>query len=210
MQVSYGEVIRGRHEIAEYVARKKSAGAFTVIDVGGSAVGWSVNITDAVVDINDCPSTKLSFRFDICKKEGWRKLFDYADRVGKFDYCICTHTLEDIYNPYLVLDSMPKIAKAGIITMPSVKTEVNFIESLNWLGFAHHRYLFGYKDGTMMIAPKLPVIEKLSGRVTLKEVEEIRFQWRDSIEYQTFMGNYLGPNTDTVLKNYEQFIKEQA
>ena len=210
MQVSYGEVIEGRHSIAEYVSLRKSIERFTVIDVGGSAVGWSVNIADAYVDINDCPSNKLNFKFDICRKEGWRKLFDYVDQFGKFDYSICTHTLEDIYNPYLVLDCLPKISKSGVISMPSVRTEVNYVESLNWLGFAHHRYLFGHRDGRIVIAPKLPLLEKLAGRVILKEVEEVRFNWTSSIEYEAFMDNYLGPNTDTVINNYEQFIREHS
>jgi len=94
--------------------------------------------------------------------------------------------------------------------MPSIRTELNHVESDNWLGFAHHRYLYGYMDGRIVIAPKLPVLEHLTGRRVLREVEEIRFEWDGSIEYAVFMDNYLGPDTSTVLRNYERLIGEQT
>ena len=209
MQVSFGEVMSDRQKIADYIFTRKTLGPFTVIDVGGSAIGWSLPIADAFIDINPCQTDKLQFNIDICKKENWRKVLDYVDTYGKFDYCICTHTLEDIYNPYLVLDMMPLIAKSGVITVPSVKTEINYIESKNWSGFAHHRYMFGHKQESMVIAPKLPIIESLANRVVLTEVEEIRYEWTKTIPYIVFMDNYLGPNTDTVLQNYERFIRDQ-
>lgn len=210
MRVSYGEVLQGRKRIFDYVATRKSLEEFTVVDVGGSAVGWSLPISDAFIDINGCDTAKLQFTMDICRKENWRKVLDYVETNGKFDYCICTHTLEDIYNPYLVLDMMPLIAKSGIITVPSVKTETNFIENVNWSGYIHHRYMFGQSQGSMVVAPKLPVVEKIASRVTLTEVEEIMFEWETKIPYTVFMDNYLGPNTDTVLKEFERFIVEQS
>jgi len=208
MDISYGEVIQGRHAIAEYIISRKSTNRFTVIDVGGAATGWSVHIADAFVDIN--PTPKLHFKVDICRHDSWNIILDYVNQHGKFDYSICTHTLEDIYNPYLVLDNLPRISRAGIISMPSVHTELNYIENTNWLGFAHHRYLFGHKNNTMIIAPKLPILERLSNRATLHEVEEIRFHWTHSIPYSMLMNNYLGPNTTTVIDNYENFIREQT
>ena len=208
MNISFGEVMEGRQLIADYVIYQKSKKPFTVIDVGGSATGWSLPIAAAFVDINKVDTFKTQFVVDICKQDSWNDLLLYVAMNGKFDFSICTHTLEDIYNPYLVLDHLPLIAKSGIISMPSIKTELNFVESLNWSGFLHHRYLFGHKQNKIVIVPKLPVIEKLT-KQTLNVVEEIRYQWDNSIQYEVFMDNYLGPNTDTVLKRLEQFIKEQ-
>lgn len=209
IRVSYGEVFEGRQLIADGIFKIKNQRQFSVIDVGGSAIGWSIPFADAFIDINKCDTNRYQYNFDICKEQNWSEVLKDIDKVGKFDYCICTHTLEDIYNPYLVLDYLPRIAKAGIITVPSVKTETNFIESEHWLGFAHHRYLFGHNEDRMIVAPKLPVIEKLGNRKKLTSVEEIRIEWNDTIEYDVFMNNYLGPNTDTVLKNYEQFVGAQ-
>lgn len=206
IDVSYGEVLEGRQRIANRIFAAKQRQEFSVIDVGGSATGWSVPVVDCFVDINKCDTTKPQFNIDITNKSSWDELV--AVLPNKFDYCICTHTLEDIYNPYLVLDYLPKIARAGIITMPSIRTELSHVESEHWLGFFHHRYLFGVKDDKMVVAPKLPIVEKLRDRPTTRIVEEIRFEWRYSIEYEVFMSNYLGPTTDTVLKNYERFIGE--
>lgn len=209
IQASYGEVLEGRQQIASWVVAQKQTRPFTVVDVGGSAIGWSVPIVDCFVDINLCDTHKLQFNIDICRQENWQPVLDYCAVNGKFDYAICTHTLEDIYNPYAVLDMLPQIAKAGIISVPSVKTELNHVEDKNWLGFAHHRYLFGFEHGHILVVPKLPMVEKLSSRVTLNTVEEIRFAWQQTLEYRMFMNNYLGPTTQHVLNNLEQFIRTQ-
>lgn len=210
MRISFGEVMKGRQEIADFIFLQKSKKQFRVVDVGGQAVGWSLPVADAFVDINSTSTEKLQFVFDICKEKNWSSIIDYVEKNGKFDYCICTHTLEDIYDPYIVLDYLSKIAKSGIITMPSVKTETNYIESTSWCGFVHHRYLFGHKDQKMIIAPKLPIVEKLAFRKSLSYVEEIRYEWENNIPYEVFMNNYLGPNTNNVLKNYEEFIRVQS
>lgn len=131
MQISFGEVNEGRQKIANYIFHKKEQKKFNVIDVGGSATGWSVNVTDVFIDINPCDNSKLQFNIDICKESSWLPILDYVNKNGKFDYSICTHTLEDIYNPYLVLDVLPKISKAGVITTPSIRSELSFIENLN-------------------------------------------------------------------------------
>jgi len=209
MKISFGEVKEGRQIIAAKIFKQKQLGKFTVIDVGGTAIGWSLFIADAFVDINKSSTDKLQFVFDLCKESGWKEILEYVEVNGKFDYAICTHTLEDIYNPYLVLDNLPKIAKAGIISMPSIKAEINLIETENWSGFLHHRYLFGHENGRMVIAPKLPVIEKLKNKQIQKINEEIRFEWSEDIPYDVFMNNYLGPTSETVLNNLENFIMLQ-
>lgn len=208
-RVTYGEVMEGRQRLADYLFGERSRGRFTVIDVGGSATGRSVPVADAFVDINPCDERKLQFNVDVCRESEWSPVLDYVSRAGKFDYCICTHTLEDLYNPYLVLDMLPRIARAGTVSTPSVASELSHVESDSWLGFAHHRYLFGHMDGKVLIAPKLPLVEKLASRKKTAEVEEVRFHWEGSIQYEKFMDNYLGPNTRAVIENYEKFIKEQ-
>lgn len=209
MLVSYGKVIQGRDYISQFIKNKKEVSNFSVIDIGGAVTGWTSDFADVFVDINKQNTNKLQFNFDICVEENWKIVLDYVEKNGKFDYSICTHTLEDIYNPYLVLKYLPKISKQGIVSMPSVYTEINFVENKYWSGYIHHRYLFGYKNDKMVIVPKLPIIEHLQKKVEILECLEIKFEWRDSISYSMFLNNYLGPDPDTVLFNYETFIKEQ-
>lgn len=210
MDVVFGDIIEGRLIIADHIMREKSNGSFKVIDVGGTDTSWSSNLIDALVDVKSSDESKLQFIMDICRQDSWKKITDFVEENGKFDFCICSHTLEDIYNPYLVLDNLPKIAKSGVISMPSIKMEINLVENLNWSGFLHHRYLFGHRNGKIVIAPKLPVIEKISNKTQFDRTEEIRFWWKDTIDYEIFMDNYLGPDSSTVLENLEVFLKEQT
>lgn len=208
IKVEYGEVLEGRERILDSIRQQKISKNFKVVDVGGAAVGWAAEVVDVFIDINHSSDEKKQFVFDICKEKDWQQVVDYVDEFGKFDFAICTHTLEDVYNPYVVLDHLPRISNSGIITMPSVKTEINLVESENWSGFLHHRYMFGYEDGEIVIIPKLPIVEKIGPKKVLRSVEEIRFTWERDLKYKIFMDNYLGPDIQTVLRNLEEFFNK--
>lgn len=208
VEVSFGDVIEGRSYISGFLLNKKTVSNFTVIDIGGTASGWSSNIADAFIDINHQDTNKLQFNFDICKEKNWKPVLEFVEKNGKFDFSICTHTLEDIYNPYLVLDILPKISKQGVITTPSILSELNFVETTLWSGYIHHRYLFGFKDNKIIIAPKLPIVESIKDKIEVKDLE-IRYEWVEDIPYTVFMDNYLGPNKDILLDEYGKFIIEQ-
>ena len=210
MRVTYGEVMQGRQQIADLIWNHKQQGKFTVVDVGGAATGWSAPLVDHMIDLNCDATLQHHMSFDICDVHAWNPMLQLVQHSGKFDYCICTHTLEDIHNPYVVLDLLPQIAHAGIISMPSIRCELSHVESNHWRGFVHHRYLFGESHGAMMIAPKLPVLEHVKWSHTCDHVEEIRFEWHKQIPYHVFMNNYLGPNTSHVLHMYEQFIRQHT
>ena len=159
-----------------------------------------------LVDIN-VESTANSISIDICKESDWRKLHDLVEQQGKFDYCICTHTLEDIYNPIVALDNMPKIAKSGIITMPCARTELSHIENSSWLGFIHHRWIYDIDGNTMLVIPKLNFLDSIVTSPFEPNLTEIRYEWSETIPYKIFMNNYLGPNVNTVISKYQELIK---
>lgn len=214
LKVSFGEIIQGREDLANFIIENKIKdyfkNKFTVVDVGGAHTGWSSNIADCFIDLKHQDTEKLQFNFDICIEKNWDVVLNYVDKNGKFDFSICTHTLEDLYNPYVVLDLLPKISKQGVITTPSVFVELNFVENKSWSGFIHHRYLFGYKNEKIFLAPKLPFLESMIKKVITKPDPEIRFWWEDNVPYDIFMDNYLGPDSYTVIKEYKSFIKDQT
>jgi hypothetical protein len=105
-----------RNDVIEYIQEQKRLSAtFKVVDVGGSMGGWSSNYVDAIVDFNDFwvndNSNVSHFKCDITHPDSWNDILLYVEKNGKFDFCICTHTLEDIINPVYVAEQIQKIAK---------------------------------------------------------------------------------------------------
>ena len=209
LNINYGQIQDSRNWIISNVTQCKiMRPELRVIDIGGNAIGWTKDIVDMVVDINS-PENEKNIRIDICNVFEWNKLLEHVLKQGKYDYAICTHTLEDIYNPIVAIELLPKISHAGIITMPSIRTELSRIESLDWIGYIHHRWIFDQIKGEMLVIPKICLLEGLVGNTIHHkfETEEIRFQWSDVIPYKMFMDNYLGPNADTVINEYKNLIK---
>lgn len=209
LTTKYSRTLSTRDRILHNIkALKSKTIGYKVIDVGGiMGGGWSAPITDLVVDINATESPK-SISIDLCDRRSWDVLLRYVELHGMFNYAICTHTLEDLYNPFTALELLPQIAKAGIITMPSLRTELSRVENSMWLGYIHHRWIFVEQDGAMLVIPKLSLLEKLVGdRIHFRqEIEEIVFEWTDNIPYKIFMNNYLGPDARTVLNKFSDLV----
>jgi len=209
MKIKYGNIAESRADIINYIVEQKQLNnSFRVIDIGGSADGWSSNVCDLIVDF--VPSKDLSkfINMDICRETEWQKLLNIVNIDGKFDYAICTHTLEDVYNPFTALEYLPKIAHQGIITMPSIYQELSRCENVNWLGYIHHRYIFDKtENGEMIVIPKLNFLESIvKSSVSTYNRTEVIYEWNNTIPYKIFMNNWLGPNVDTVIKEYQNFI----
>ena len=205
MKISHASTDAGRAAIRDYILLKKSCDPnFRVIDIGGAVNGWTKDFVDCVVDINSADSDN-NFKFDICVDQEWTRLLNFVEARGKFDYCICTHTLEDLYNPITSLKFIPRIAKQGIITMPSAKLELSRVESNHWLGYIHHRWIFDQVDGKMLIIPKLNFLESIVTPFD-SEKTEISYEWTNDIDYVMFMDNYLGPTLDHVIAEYQTLI----
>ena len=199
-----GNIGSHRDQIAQFIKERKEAGEFKVIDVGGTAHGWPEGIVDTVVDIN-AEDSDTNFKMDICDDRQWERILKYTQDHGKFDYCICSHTLEDVYNPYLSLRLFPVIAKAGVIMVPYYTTELSSgVELPNSLGYIHHRYLFKERNGKILIAPKQSFLEVMINHKTPKPLVNFKVDWEGAIEYEMFMDNYLGPNTHTIVNNFVQ------
>ncbi len=133
----------------------------------------------------------------------------YVIENGMFDYCICTHTLEDLYNPFPALNNMPKLAHAGVITMPSMADELSPVQNLAWNGYIHHRWIFDYLDGNIFIIPKIFGLESfISSKMNKRKGSEIKYEWEKEIPYKIFMDNYIGPDIPTVTKNLRELISK--
>lgn len=75
-------------------------------------------------------------RRDICDHEPW----PFADK--SIDFCICSHTLEDIRDPIWVCHEIRRVAKRGYIEVPSRLFETSRGRAPGVpVGLGHHRWL---------------------------------------------------------------------
>jgi len=80
--------------------------------------------------------------------------FPFPDK--KFDFVICSHTLEDIRDPIRVCAELMRVGKAGYIETPSRLAEQTMgVESApDQVGYAHHRWLVEYGAQRLVFRPK--------------------------------------------------------
>jgi len=206
-----------RNDVIEYIQRNKNEKTFKVIDVGGSTGGWSSNYVDAIVDINDFSSNNdriKHFKCDITHPNSWKEILEYVENNGKFDFCICTHTLEDIINPVYVAEQIEKIAKEGYIAVPTKYRELSRFEingCNSFRGYIHHRWIFDVVDNIFIGYPKINYIEINSDFDKISDLDnnklDLSFFWKDKIDIIYLNNNYLGPSGFDVMIYYNNLLK---
>jgi len=206
-RIELGNQLEGREQIRAHVLSLGSGAR--VIDIGGVAGGgWTAEFRTHCADINAPEGDGAYFRVDVCRRESWDQLLEWVRVNGLWDFAICTHTLEDLYNPIVALELLPRIARAGVIATPSARTELSHVESGGYLGNIHHHWLFYPRDGRVEIAPKLGLLERLAGDGLSFErhVEEQRVWWEGELNWCQFMNGYLGPSPDAVQSSFNHII----
>jgi len=199
----------------------------TVVDVGGAMGSWVDEYVTAYLDCNATSylsgkSTAFLFDGNISDYEGWRSILEDVGKNGRFDFAVCTQTLEDIRNPSLVLKMLPQIAKQGYIDVPSKYHEFRICETpeplsswgldSNIMGYTGHRWIMNMVDRVFEMYPKLPFIEHLDGlkwlRSSPKEKLMLCFWWKDDIPFRIVGNDFLGPNPPSVYKMYIEGLKK--
>lgn len=204
-----------RDNVIKYIKNKKENGKFTVIDIGGSADGWSAPYIDALVDMNESNSNFTFQRFygDINKDKVWNDVKEYVMKNGKFDFCICTHTLEDIRDPLFVCEQMQEIAYEGYIAVPSKYIECARFEFGNNgpRGYIHHRWIFIISNNQFKGFPKLSFLEYMREldniASTNKDRSDLSFYWKDNIPIILCNNDYMGPSVEHVKDYFRELIK---
>jgi hypothetical protein len=205
LQVSFDVINGSRQKIQDHILEEKNKNPdFTVVDIGGQIGDRREGLVDFIADIN-AEDSYNSMKFDVCSEQNLDELM----HKGRFDFAICTHTLEDVCYPIAALEWLPSIARSGIITMPSASLELTRNVEGPWLGYIHHRWIFDYVDGRMLVVPKINALETMilgDGLGFKNDQTEIQFWWTTDIEFDVFMDNYLGPNVNTIYNSYLGFL----
>jgi len=196
-----------RNDILDYIYKQKKP--FTVVDVGGSMGGWSSPVVDCIIDFNDPINNSeiLHFKCDITNPSSWLEILNYVEKNGKFDFCICSHTLEDIMNPVFVCEQICKISKEGYIAVPSKYKELyRFETNHKYRGYIHHRWIFNIENNKFIGYPKINYLDSnniFDGIANNSEnIQDLSFYWKDNIEIEYINNNYLGPNLNSVIDYY--------
>ena len=81
----------------------------------------------------------------------------FADK--SIDFCICSHTLEDIRDPLWVCHEMIRVAKRGYIEIPSTVFEFcRDREPGVPVGLSHHAWIVELRDSCLLFSAKLHYI----------------------------------------------------
>ncbi|OGM13522.1 hypothetical protein A3A76_03650 [Candidatus Woesebacteria bacterium RIFCSPLOWO2_01_FULL_39_23] len=168
-----------------------------VVDIGGSMKQHTKINIDTLVDLikpEEAPysPTRLTAK-NFVKCDVTRDNLPFKNK--EFDFCLCTHTLEDLNHPFILLEEMSRISKRGYISTPSFGCDIVFshINFTDWLsgarrvpGNAHHKWLFLNDNNTMVVIPKnFPLLYTSEFQaVGWKGEPELEYYWEGKIIYK--------------------------
>lgn len=207
----YQEELYGRPEVINHVSKLKEKNPnFTLLDIGASHNPFNTDFLTHTFDLRhtDLPNIK-TFYGDMNAYEDWVQLFEYVEEHGKFDFCNCTHTLEDIAYPMAALKYMPRIAKEGFIAVPSKYYELQSRDL--YRGGIHHRWIWDHRNGKLVGYPKINLIEGMTfyphgALIESRANTELRMFWKDTIEFEIINNDYLGPTAEHVVDMYKNLL----
>ncbi len=200
----------------QIIEKYKIKSSEKILDVGGSMKQHEGLKIDTLVDIfrpEEVPYTpskliaKNFVRLDVA-----RERLPFGNK--EFDFCLCTHTLEDLSNPELAINEMARVAKRGYIVTPSFGSDLVFshVDFTDWLtgarrvpGAAHHKWLF-YKKGKKMriIAKNYPILYTPRYQIAgWSGEQEFEYYWEDKIDYEIV--NDISPHR--LIEEYDLFMK---
>jgi hypothetical protein len=120
---------------------------------------------------------------DICSREPW----PFEDR--RFDFAVCSHTLEDVRDPVWVASELQRVAAAGYIEVPALREELAYGIQGPWVGWGHHRWLVLVGTGQIEFLFKHHVVNRPGSHLPAGAVDGLTlaervqtFWWQDGFE----------------------------
>ncbi len=132
--------------------------------------------------------------------EFWIELLNDVNENGKYDFAICTQTLEHLLDPGRLLKKLPLVADRGYIATPSKIYELGRGRQITDEGLARcgltghfrgafpHKWIFTIKEKRLWAFPKIGTLEMVDfgWEDKLKHYEplefgQLGFMWEDDI-----------------------------
>jgi hypothetical protein len=149
---------------------------------------------------------------DICEREPW----PFAD--GRFEFAVCSHTLEDVRDPVWVCSELNRVARAGYVEVPSRLEEQAWGIAGGWVGWSHHHWLIDVDDHGLTFVFKPHLIHAREAYylpepcgALLTEAERVQtlfwegsFSHRERIffdhdEFDRYLGGFVAEHRDELL-----------
>lgn len=197
---SYNSIGGKRDFVKSYIQEK----GYKTIDVGASAMYWSYPECKFVADslIISKEGTTF-FNINLENKNTWNELLEYVEKNGKFDFSICSHTLEDVFNPLELINLLKSISVSGFVAIPSKYDEFSFLYENKYRGNAHHKQFFDVVDDTLVVYPKFSWTERDERSDEIlkhHKGNELSFFWEENIPVKIF-GDGIPCKSDGELMN---------
>lgn len=201
-------------KLINFLQKSKSENKnYKVLDVGGACCGRFWKYTDVIfdwksplchVDDKNNPYHQYGTKHikgNALKQDDWNKLIEYTKINGKFDFVLCTHTIEDFYDPTILLEMLPKVASAGYISVPSKESEIRkgyHNDNPYFKGCGHHFWIFTIYNNKLVGLPKMNWIETFSDQDLYKvdprlggsgathtpfKKQELSIYWENTFDY---------------------------
>jgi len=185
-ECNYNQVGGRRNQIKKHI----SDCGYKSIDVGASAMYWSYPECKFVADsVSISKEGTTFFQINLEDKNTWSELLSYVDLNGKFDFSICSHTLEDVFNPLELIKLLETISNSGFVAIPSKYDEFSFLYENKYRGNAHHKQFFDVIDNELIVFPKFSWIENNQRSDEILKYHkgaELSFIWEKEIPVNIF------------------------
>lgn len=107
---------------------------------------------------------------DICDRQPW----PFPDKF--FDFCMCSHVLEDVRDPLWVLSELARVASAGYLETPKPEEEL-----LTWkkafrpgkIGAAHHRWFVAFRPEESLVEFRMKPYDLYARGLTIRYWTEV-------------------------------------
>ena len=144
--------------------------------------------------------------------ETWFQLDITRERLpfedNYFDFVFCSHTLEDVYNPFLCLEEIQRVGKRGYIETPSPEWEMTKgIQMKNICGAQHHKWLVSFENDRLTFFEKSGAIyQSPFYHFSRRQYEKLGFSdataffWEGGFEIE-HISNFSTRDTMTRIRN---------
>ena len=132
----------------------------------------------------------------------------------RFDFAICSHTLEDLRDPVWVCSELARVARAGYIEVPSRLEEQSWGVHGPFVGWSHHHWLIDVSEDSIEFVAKPHAIHghpewyfpaDFVGR--LSEEERVQALWWESSF--TFRERSLFEDSEATARYLGEFVARE-